>query len=141
MNASADVELGILKCRSVPESRINLVIRSTVDIKCVLKYIDGTVERYRGETGIAIGLDLSFKGDEEFAFSVIAASEIKPGEHPLTGKYVGARLSASAGIGLGAAALIGGSNQSFGLTPLALEANRGAGIAGGVGFLYIEPDP
>lgn len=137
---SADVELGILRCKSIPESRVNLVIRSTVDIKCKLKYAGGAEESYKGETGIAVGLDLSFKSDEEFAFAVIAATGIKPGNHPLTGKYVGGKASASAGIGLGAAALIGGSRDSFGLNPLALETNRGAGIAGGIGFLYIEPD-
>ena len=148
--AFADVELGILSCKSMPDSRVNLVIRSTVDIKCRLQYAGGVVERYKGETGIAIGLDLSFKGEEELAFSVIAASHIAPGNHPVTGKYVGGKYlggksvggkaSTSTVFGLGGAALVGGSNDSFGLTPLTLVTNRGAGIAGGIGFLYIEPD-
>lgn len=136
----AEIELGILRCKSMPDSRVNLVVRSTVDIKCRLKYTSGVEERYKGETGIAIGLDLSIKGDEEFAFTVIAESRIPPGNHPLTGKYIGAKSSASAGIGLGAAVLVGGSRDSFGLNPLALESNRGVGLAGGIGFLYIEPD-
>lgn len=139
-DARADVELGVLSCRSVPDSRVNLLIRSTVDIKCDLKYITGEVERYKGETGIALGLDLSFRHDETFAFSVIATSSIKPGGHPVAGKYVGGTVSATAGMGVGAAALVGGSNDSFGLNPVALKTNRGAGIAGGIGFLNIEPD-
>lgn len=138
--ASADVELGVLACKSVPGSRVNLVVRSTVDIKCEMKYAGGTVERYKGETGIALGLDLSFKGDEEIGFSVISASDVKAGSHPLTGKYIGGKASAAAGVGVGAAALVGGSNDSFGLNPLALEANKGVGVAAGIGFLYIEPD-
>lgn len=138
--AFADVELGILSCQSVPHSRVNLVVRSTVDVKCKLQYAGGAVEHYKGETGIAVGLDLSFKGDEEFAFTVIAASAIKPGNYPVAGKYIGGKATASAGIGIGAAALVGGSNDSFGLNPVALEASRGVGIAGGIGFLYIEPD-
>ena len=138
--AVADVELGVLICKSVPDSRVNLLMRSTVDIKCTLQYAGGAMEHYKGETGIAIGLDLSFKGDEEFAFTVIAASAIAPGNHPLSGKYIGGKASASAGFGIGAAALVGGSRDGFGLNPVSLEANRGVGIAGGIGFLYIEPD-
>lgn len=138
--AFADAELGVLICKSVPDSRVNLVIRSTVDIKCTLQYAGGAIEHYKGETGIAIGLDLSFKGDEEFAFTVIAASAIAPGNHPLSGKYIGGKASASAGFGIGAAALVGGSNDGFGLNPVSLDTNRGVGIAGGIGFLYIEPD-
>lgn len=139
-HAFADVELGILSCRSVPHTRANRVIRSTVDIKCKLEYAGGAVEYYKGETGIALGLDLSFTEDEKFAFTVIAASAITPGKHPVAGKYLGGKASVSAGPGIGAAALVGGSNDSFGLNPLALESNRGVGIAGGIGFLFIVPD-
>ncbi|MDX1513034.1 MAG: DUF992 domain-containing protein [Gammaproteobacteria bacterium] len=138
--ASAEVELGILHCKSVPGSRVNLVIRSTVDVRCEMKYAGGVTERYKGETGIALGLDLSFKGDEEFGFSVISASEVKPGNHTISGKYIGGKASASLGVGAGAAVLVGGSNDNFGLNPLALEANKGVGVAAGIGFLYIEPD-
>ena len=138
--ASADVELGVLSCKSVVGSRLNLVIRSTVDVKCEMKYSGGEVERYKGETGIALGLDLSFKDNEEIAFTVISASEVKVGSYPVTGKYIGAKATVSAGIGLGAAALIGGSNDNFGLNPLALETNQGVGVAADIGFIYIEPD-
>ena len=65
---------------------------------------------------------------------------MKAGSYPLKGKYIGGKASASAGVGIGAAALVGGSNDNFGLNPLALEANQGVGVAGGLGFLYIEPD-
>jgi len=138
--ASADVELGVLSCKSVTRSRLNLAIRSTVDIRCKMKYSGGEVERYKGETGIALGLDLSFKDNEQIAFTVISASEVNAGSYPVAGKYIGGKASASAGVGLGVAALIGGSNDNFGLNPLALEADQGVGVAAGVGFLYIEPD-
>lgn len=136
----AEVDVGVLTCKSVPGSRVNLVIRSTVDVRCELKYAGGAVERYKGETGIALGLDLSFKGDEQFAFSVISASNVKAGDHAAAGKYIGGKASASLGVGAGAASLVGGSNDNFGLKPLALETNQGVGVAAGIGFLYIEPD-
>ena len=90
--------------------------------------------------GIVLGLDLSFKDDEEIVFTVISVSEVKAGSYPVAGKYIGGKATVSAGVGLGAAALIGGSDDNFGLNPLALESNRGVGVAAGIGFLYIEPD-
>ena len=82
---------------------------------------------------------MSFRRNEKFAFTVIAASS-EVGKGALAGKYIGAKASATIGVGLGAAALVGGSDKSIGLNPLALEANQGFGISGGIGFLYIEPD-
>lgn len=132
------VQLGVLKCNVVPGSRVNLIIRSTADVECSFNNA-GTVEKYVGETGIGLGLDLSFKTDEKMHFAVFAASsDVSAGSHALAGKYVGAELSAAAGVGLGAKALIGGSNDSFSLQPLALETSEGLGASGGLSFLYIQ---
>ena len=139
-NATAEggIEIGLLTCNVVPGSRVNLIIRSTADVKCVFEN-NGVTEEYRGETGIALGLDLSIRSNEKMAFTVIAAaSDIGPGAKALGGKYVGGQISAAAGLGLGAKALIGGGAKNIGLQPLALESSTGIGIAGGLGFLYIE---
>jgi Protein of unknown function (DUF992) len=132
------VKLGVLKCTVVPGSRVNLIIRSTADVECSFDN-SGTIEKYKGETGIGLGLDLSFKTDEKMHFAVFAASnDVSAGSHALAGKYVGAELNAAAGVGLGAKALVGGSNDSFSLQPLALETSTGLGASGGLSFLYIE---
>lgn len=139
-HAEAGLEVGILKCTVVPGSRVNLLIRSTADVECEFNN-NGTVEKYKGETGIGLGLDLSFKSDEVMGFSVISAtSDTKAGAYALAGKYVGGELSAAAGVGLGAKALIGVGDKSFSLQPLALESSKGIGVSGGLGFLYIEAD-
>ena len=131
--------LGVLTCKSIPGTRVNLIIRSTTDVHCEFKHESGRVEHYLGETGIALGADLTFsKSEESFAFTVISAEKINPGEHTLAGKYVGGRASASVGVGVGAAVLIGGDKDNFSLQPLAVEGNRGFGAAAGLGFLYIE---
>ena len=136
--AQSGVELGILECKVVPGSRVNLLIRSTADVSCTFDN-QGTVERYVGETGIGLGLDLSFRSDEALHFTVFAASNnTSPGGHALSGKYVGGEASASAGVGLGAKALIGGGNDNFSLQPLAIETNKGFGASAGLSFLYIE---
>jgi hypothetical protein len=117
-----------------------LLIRSTADVSCEFKDTDGKVERYKGESGIALGLDLSFKTEESFAFAVISNAVAGAGSHSLAGKYVGGKASVSAGIGVGAAALVGGSDDNFGLNPIAVGGEKGAGISAGIGFLYIEAD-
>lgn len=136
--ADEGMQLGILKCDVVKGSRVNLLIRSTADVECTFDN-QGTIEKYKGETGIGLGLDLSFKSDETMAFGVIAASsDVKPGSYALAGKYVGGEASATAGVGLGAKALVGGGNKNISLQPLALETNKGLGVSGGLSFLYIE---
>ena len=139
VQAAGGIEVGVLTCSVVPGSRVNLLIRSTADVNCV--YVKGgTTEEYVGETGIALGLDLSFKSDEKIAFTVFAASEdVSPGAKALGGRYVGGELSAAAGLGLGAKALVGGGAKSIGLQPLVIETSRGIGVSGGLSFLYIEP--
>jgi len=135
----AGIEVGVLKCAVVPGSRVNLVIRSTADIECTFDN-QGTIEHYVGETGIGLGLDISFKNDEEMFFTVLAASsDTRPGAYALAGKYAGAQASAAVGIGIGAKVLIGGGEDNFSLQPLALESHTGLGASAGLGFLYLEP--
>ena len=132
------IQVGIITCTVIPESRVNLLIRSTADVECIYDN-QGNIEKYIGETGIALGLDLSIKQNEKFAFTVIAASaDVQPGAHALAGKYVGGTLGATAGVGLSASALIGGGEKNISLQPLALGTSTGIGASGGIGFLYIE---
>ncbi len=136
----AGVQVGVLKCTTVAGSRVNLIIRSTADVTCEYDN-QGTLERYRGETGIGLGLDLSFTSDEVMHFAVVAASnDTTPGAYALAGKYVGGELNAAAGIGLGAKGLVSVGNSSFGLQPIAINTATGLGVSGGLSFLYIEPD-
>lgn len=138
--AEGGLEVGVLQCSVVPGSRVNLLIRSTADVECTFEQ-NGEIEKYKGETGIALGLDLSFRTNERMAFTVISASsDVGPGSRSLSGKYVGGQVSAAAGLGLGAKALVGGGAKNIGLQPLALETSTGLGISGGLGFLYIEAE-
>ena len=137
---TAGLQVGVITCKVVAGSRMNLLIHSTADVDCTWEYA-GAVEKYRGETGVALGLDLSFKSDETIAFGVIAASQdVTPGKYALTGKYVGGTADAALGVGVGAKVLVGGGNKNVSLQPLALSGSTGSvGASGGVGFLYIEP--
>jgi hypothetical protein len=137
---TAGLQVGVITCKIIQESRVNLLIRSTADVDCTWEYA-GQVEKYKGETGVALGLDLSFKSDETIAFTVIAASQdVTPGKYALSGKYVGGTADAALGVGVGAKVLVGGGNKNVSLQPLALSGSTGSvGASGGIGFLYIEP--
>lgn len=134
----AGIEIGILKCSVIEGSRVTLLVRSTADVVCTFNN-QGTIEKYLGETGIALGLDLSFKRNEKIAFGLIAAShDVQPGSYALAGKYIGGQAAVELGAGLGAKVLLGAGKNSFGLQPLALETSAGVGASAGIGFLYIE---
>jgi len=138
-DGDAGFEVGVLQCSVIPGSRINLLIHSTADIECTFDNA-GTIEHYVGETGIGLGLDLSFKTDEQMFFTVLAATgDTRPGAYSLAGKYAGAAAAAAVGVGIGAKVLVGGGENNFSLQPLALESHKGLGASAGLGFLYIEP--
>ena len=56
--ARGGIEIGVLTCNSVEGTRRNLLIHSTVDVRCVFKTAEGQ-ETYTGETGIGLGVDLN----------------------------------------------------------------------------------
>ena len=130
-------EVGVLTCKTVPGTRLNLLIHSTADIECDFRDSDGSVERYKGETGIGLGIDLHIAHDETVVFTVMA-NHFAPGTHQLSGSYAGAKAGVTAGHGGGAALLIGGSGDSIGLKP-AVSHSKGLGVAAGLGYLHLEP--
>ena len=136
---SAGAKIGVLNCDTVPNSGMNLLIHSTVGVKCVFKSSQGVVEHYKGETGVGLGIDLNYDRQTHTVYSVLAA-DFKKGEYQMAGKYVGAGGSASLGVGVGAHALIGGNNKSITLNPVAISGQKGIGVEGGVTYLYLEPD-
>ena len=134
--AQDHTEAGVLTCEQVG-ARVNLIIHSTADIACEFTDTEGNVERYQGETGVGLGIDLQWKKEEHMAFTVLAA--VGAGAAALTGKYIGGGASAAIGGGLGAAVLVGGSADQFSLQPIAVSGSTGFGAAAGVTYLYIQP--
>jgi hypothetical protein len=138
--AEPGVKLGVLTCNQVPGTGVNLLIHSTVQVRCQFTSVTGEKQaRYQGETGIGLGVDLNWTKTETIAFTVLGASANVAGPHPLAGKYLGGRASASVGVGGGVQALVGAGANQFTLQPLALESAKGFGVAAGLGYLYLEP--
>jgi hypothetical protein len=55
----------------------------------------------------------------------------------LAGRYAGASAEATVGAGIGANALVGGSNRTITLQPVSVQAQAGLNIAVGVGALEL----
>ena len=137
--ADSGVKLGVLTCAQVKGTKRNLLITSSAEVSCTYEGEDGSSESYKGETGIALGVDLSWKSEEVVKWVVLAASnDVSVNNHALAGKYVGAKAEATAGVGAQANVLVGGGNKSFTLQPLSLGGQTGFGAAGGLGYLYLE---
>lgn len=134
-------KVGMLTCAQLKHTKRNLLITSSVQVNCTFKGNDGTSENYKGETGIGLGIDLSWKTDEVVKWAVVAASnDVAPNNHALAGKYYGAKAEATAGVGAQANVLVGGGHKSFTLQPLSLGGQTGFGAAGGLSYLYLEAD-
>jgi len=136
-SSTAGTKIGILTCKTVPNSGVNLLIHSTVDITCRFESTDGSgVEHYVGETGVGFGIDLSYNINKQMVFTVFAADTVN-GSHKLAGKYGGAGASVSAGVGGGVQLLVGGSNKSVSLQPV-IEGSTGIGASVGITYLFLQ---
>ncbi len=76
--------------------------------------------------------------ERHLRFAVFAADMVK-GNHKLAGKYGGVGALASAGVGVGAQVLMGGSNSSVSLQPV-IEGATGVGVNIGITYLYLQAD-
>ncbi|MGH8545077.1 MAG: DUF992 domain-containing protein [Gammaproteobacteria bacterium] len=136
--AEAGTELGILTCKKIPGSEKNLLIHSSAGFDCAYKTAGGFEEKYKGEAGIALGLDLSWTKESTIAYTVMGVAKgakLPPGE--LVGTYTGGTASAAFGLGTGAKVLVGGGKTNVALSPLALEASKGFGASAGIGYLTL----
>ncbi len=136
---SAGGKIGELKCHTIPGTGTNLLLHSTVDVKCTFTSSAGETEHYKGETGIGLGIDLHVNREAQFAYIVMGAN-FRKGTYQMAGKYGGAGASFSLGRGIGGGALIGGSGDSVSLTPIGISATKGWGVQGGLTYLFLEPD-
>jgi hypothetical protein len=108
---------------------IGLIVTSQKELACTFVNSRGELEVY---TGIIrrFGLDIGATTGGQLAWSVFAPSAVPRGA--LAGSYVGAGGEATVGAGIGANALIGGSNRSVALQPLSIQGQQGLNVAAGV---------
>ena len=128
------VKVGFLKCDV--GSGFGLVFGSKRDLNCVFTPTFGDdTERYIGSIR-NYGVDIGFKRYGVILWGVFAPTADFEGRS-LEGKYGGITGEAAVIYGVGAKALLGGSDQSTALQPISIEGVRGLNIAAGVTSLEL----
>jgi Protein of unknown function (DUF992) len=134
VHAEDRVQVGLLDC--VEEAGRGLIVTSENRLSCRFDPAGNhPVERYAGIVR-KFGLDIGRTSRTVIKWIVLApsADSYQPGA--LAGSYGGLSAEATVGVGVGANALIGGSNKTFVLQPLSVQAQEGLNLA--IGFTDFE---
>ena len=127
------VEAGVLECRG---STTSFIVGSVTELSCTFRPSAGGSEPYHATLRRA-GVDIGFNQQVAVAWAVFAPTN-RVGRGDLAGSYVGAAASATVGIGVGANALVGGSNNTFALQPVSVQGQTGLSVAAGVAGLELR---
>ena len=135
-NAQDRVKAGTLACDV--SGGIGFVIGSKKSMTCTFEPAAAgwPAESYSG-TISKFGLDIGATSSGTMVWVVFAGSA--PGPHALAGTYSGATAEATVAVGLGANALVGGSNRTIALQPLSVTGQTGLNLAVGVASLVLRP--
>jgi hypothetical protein len=130
----ARLTAGTLTCRG--SGSVGLIVGSRQRLSCVFNPAGSTPPQQYSARITRLGLDLGIKGPSVMVWTVLATTNALTAG-ALAGSYVGASASASAIVGAGANALIGGSRNSVVLQPLSVQVQTGLNIAAGVAGLTL----
>lgn len=127
------IEVGVLECAG--EGGWGLILGSQKTMRCTLTGVSGKSLGYYQATISKFGLDIGVTGKTSMIWGVFAPASAA-GDNlnvgSLEGEYIGVSADASAGVGLGAGALVGGGDTSFALQPVSVKAQTGVNLAIGV---------
>ena len=88
-------EIGVVTCKYIPGSKVNLLIHSSASFNCVFDH-GGVQEAYNGEAGIGLGLDLQWTDQSTMAYTVMASTgQSIDWSTALNGTYTGGKASAA----------------------------------------------
>ena len=129
----AGVKVGTLSCHV--KSGWGFVFGSSHEVRCIYAGANHE-EHYEGRIS-KFGVDIGYQKSGVILWEVVA-----PNNHPapgaLAGHYGGVTASAAVGLGVGANALIGGSDRTFALQPLSVQGMTGLNIAAGIGEMTLR---
>jgi len=126
---------GVLTCRT--SASLGLIVGSHQRLRCQFKADTGWTQNYTGAIN-RVGMDLGVKAGGIMTWLVMGQTSAIPHE-ALTGKFVGASGGISAGVGVGANVLVGGTRKSISLQPLSVEGQVGVNLALGVAGMTLHP--
>ncbi|MDE2363169.1 MAG: DUF992 domain-containing protein [Hyphomicrobiales bacterium] len=137
-SAQQTTRVGALECDV--SGGVGLIITSSKALDCYFYRDDnGQVEHYVG-TIRRIGVAIGATGPGTLDWGVLAPTTgVAPGA--LAGEYGGVGANATAAVGVGANALVGGSNRTISLQPFSVQAQVGVDVAAGVTDVALEYVP
>jgi Protein of unknown function (DUF992) len=112
---------------------IGLIVTSKKRLDCTFTPADPKhpLEKYYG-TVTKYGLDIGATHKAVMQWLVLSPTKAWAGRGALAGTYRGASAEATAIVGVGANALVGGSHKSFTLQPISVQAQTGLNLAAGI---------
>jgi len=130
------VKVGTLGCDV--SAGIGMIIGSQRQMTCLFTPADvgGPREVYSGTIN-KFGLDLGGTVGGQMVWSVYAPTTRRFAA--LAGTYAGPSAEATVGVGLGANVLLGGSDRTVALQPVAVQGQSGLNLAVGVAGLELRP--
>jgi hypothetical protein len=128
-------KVGTLDCDI--SAGIGMIIASKKHVQCIFTpSAPGPREVYVGSI-TKFGLDVGATAGGRMVWTVVAPTDRRFGA--LAGHYGGASAEATVGAGVGANALVGGSNRTVTLQPLSIQGQTGLNLAVGVSGLDLHP--
>ena len=130
------VNAGVLTC--VVDGGVGLLVFSSKEMECEFASVTGRTDFYSGNVK-KFGLDVGITG-KSYVKWVVFAPVGRPRAGGLAGTYVGVSGEATAGAGVGANGLIGGSDRTFSLQPFSASIQTGVNLALGIGSMTLRYD-
>jgi Protein of unknown function (DUF992) len=133
--ARAAVEAGGLNCHS--PGGIGFIVGAVLNFDCVFVPSRGGPPQHYVAVVRRVGLDLGVTQNVTMGWAVFAPTAfVHYGD--LAGNYGGVQATATVGVGLGANALVGGSNNAFALQPISGQAQTGLSVSAGLAGLELR---
>lgn len=129
---AAAVKAGTLSCHV--DGGWGLILGSSHNADCVFTASNGKKTLYKANI-TKIGVDVGYTENKNIAWVVL---NLKGDNANLAGSYMGVNVEATAGVGLGANALVGGFNGNFALQPVSVQGQTGLGAAVAVQALTLR---
>lgn len=127
------VKLGTLTCQI--EGGAGLLLGSVRQGACTFRDTNGHTKTYKASFS-RLGVDVGVTGNKTVVWAVLGVDGKSNGG--LKGTYTGVNAEASAVIGVGVNALIGGMKSGIVLNPLSVSGQTGLNVAAGVATLRLE---
>lgn len=132
---NAKAVVGTLTCKG--SGSVGAIFGSKQTLRCAFDPDGaGGVRPYTGSI-TRVGIDIGVTGPSTMVWTVLASTNDIP-SGALDGNYAGVSADASVGVGVGANALIGGSNDSIVLQPVSVKGQTGLNLAVGVAELSLR---